>query len=168
MASLETRLYSSAVIRFKISKTCALPSKTCALPFDFALERPPKKYFPLSAWRRDQTRSSIFHYLIDVNICTWNLLVCHSGQYTYVIQRFRRVELTVFRGNPDIVNFKAFVSSIFYQIFIFFTKMIALKSCVRYAFASLVFSLNESPCRTRKNAFYFTSKALFVLEKIKF
>ena len=29
-------------------------------------------------------------------------------------------------------------------------------------------SLNESTCKTRKNVFYFTSKALFVLEKIKF
>ena len=29
-------------------------------------------------------------------------------------------------------------------------------------------SLNESTCQTRKNAFYFTSKTLFVLEKIKF
>ena len=29
-------------------------------------------------------------------------------------------------------------------------------------------SLNDSTCRTRKNAFYFTWKALFVLEKIKF
>ena len=29
-------------------------------------------------------------------------------------------------------------------------------------------SLNESTCETRKNIFYFTSKALFVLEKIKF
>ena len=29
-------------------------------------------------------------------------------------------------------------------------------------------SINESTCQTRKNAFYFTSKALFVLEKIKF
>ena len=29
-------------------------------------------------------------------------------------------------------------------------------------------SLNESTYQTRKNAFYFTSKALFVLEKIKF
>ena len=29
-------------------------------------------------------------------------------------------------------------------------------------------SLNESTCQTRKNGFYFTSKALFVLEKIKF
>ena len=28
--------------------------------------------------------------------------------------------------------------------------------------------LNESTCQTRKNAFHFTSKALFVLEKIKF
>ena len=30
------------------------------------------------------------------------------------------------------------------------------------------FSQNESICQTRKNAFYFTSKALSVLEKIKF
>ena len=29
-------------------------------------------------------------------------------------------------------------------------------------------SLNESTCQTRKNVFHFTSKALFVLEKIKF
>ena len=29
-------------------------------------------------------------------------------------------------------------------------------------------SLNKSSCQTRKTAFYFTSKALFVLEKIKF
>ena len=29
-------------------------------------------------------------------------------------------------------------------------------------------SLNESTCQTRKSVFYFTSKALFVLEKIKF
>ena len=29
-------------------------------------------------------------------------------------------------------------------------------------------SLNESTCQNRKNAIYFTSKALFVLEKTKF
>ena len=29
-------------------------------------------------------------------------------------------------------------------------------------------SLNESACQTRKNVFFFTTKALFVLEKIKF
>ena len=29
-------------------------------------------------------------------------------------------------------------------------------------------NLTESICHTRKNVFYFTSKALFVLEKIKF
>ena len=29
-------------------------------------------------------------------------------------------------------------------------------------------SLKESTCETKKNVFYFTSKALFVLEKIKF
>ena len=29
-------------------------------------------------------------------------------------------------------------------------------------------SVNKRTCQTRKNAFYFTSKALFILEKIKF
>ena len=29
-------------------------------------------------------------------------------------------------------------------------------------------SLSKSTCQTRKNVFYFTSKALFVLEKIRF
>ena len=43
-----------------------------------------------------------------------------------------------------------------------------LKGCVRYIFASLFLSLNESTCETGKNASYFTSKALFDLEKIKF
>ena len=42
------------------------------------------------------------------------------------------------------------------------------KGCVHYIFASLFLSLKESTCQTRKNIFYFTSKALFVLEKIKF
>ena len=43
-----------------------------------------------------------------------------------------------------------------------------IKGCVRYIFASLFLSLNESTCQTGKYVFYFTSKALFILEKIKF
>ena len=43
-----------------------------------------------------------------------------------------------------------------------------LKGCVCYIFAGLFLSLKESTCQTRKNVFYFTSKALFVLKKIKF
>ena len=43
-----------------------------------------------------------------------------------------------------------------------------LKGCVGYICTSLFLSLNESTCQTRKNVFYFTSKVLFVLEKIKF
>ena len=42
-----------------------------------------------------------------------------------------------------------------------------LKSCARYIFASLILGLKENFCETRKNIFYFTSKALFFLEKIK-
>ena len=41
-----------------------------------------------------------------------------------------------------------------------------VKGCVRYIFASLF--AKESTNETRKNAFYFTLKALFVLEIIKF
>ena len=49
-----------------------------------------------------------------------------------------------------------------------FYKKLQCKGCVCYIFASLFLSLNESTCQIKKNAFYFTSKALFVLEKIKF
>ena len=42
------------------------------------------------------------------------------------------------------------------------------KGCFCYIFASLFLSLNESTCQTRKNIFYFTSKALFVLKEMKF
>ena len=42
-----------------------------------------------------------------------------------------------------------------------------LKGSVRYIFATLFLGLKESFCETRKNIFYFTQKALFVLETIK-
>ena len=43
-----------------------------------------------------------------------------------------------------------------------------LTGCVRYIFDSLFVCVKESTCETRKNVFYFTSKALFILEIIKF
>ena len=46
-------------------------------------------------------------------------------------------------------------------------QYVCLKVCVCYIFPSLFLSLSERTCQTRKNVFYFTSKALFVLEKIK-
>ena len=48
------------------------------------------------------------------------------------------------------------------------SKNYCFKGCVHYIFAHSFLSLNDSPCQTRKNVFYFTSKALFVLEKINF
>ena len=42
------------------------------------------------------------------------------------------------------------------------------KSCVHYILASLFLGLTESTCETRKNVFSFTSKALYIFEKIKF
>ena len=41
------------------------------------------------------------------------------------------------------------------------------KGCVHYISASLFLSLKESFCETIENAFYFTSKARFVLGKIE-
>ena len=43
-----------------------------------------------------------------------------------------------------------------------------LKGCVCYIFASLFLGLNESTSKMKKVVFYFTSKPLFVLEKIEF
>ena len=44
--------------------------------------------------------------------------------------------------------------------------------CLKFVSATFLLvcflSLNESTCQSRKNAFYLTSKTLFVLEKIKF
>ena len=42
-----------------------------------------------------------------------------------------------------------------------------VKGCFRYIFASFV-CLKESTCKTKKNSFYFISKAFLVLEIIKF
>ena len=45
----------------------------------------------------------------------------------------------------------------------------ALKKVVSVTFLLVCFlSRKESTCKTRKNVFYFTSKAFFVFEKIKF
>ena len=46
--------------------------------------------------------------------------------------------------------------------------MINFKGCIRYIFASLFLGLNKSTYQIKKIVFYFTSKPLFVLEKIKF
>ena len=42
-----------------------------------------------------------------------------------------------------------------------------IKGCIRYILLVLL-RLKESTCETRKNVFYFTLKALFVIEIIKF
>ena len=42
------------------------------------------------------------------------------------------------------------------------------KGCVCYIFTSWFLSPKESSCETKKNVFYFTSKALFILKKIIF
>ena len=47
-------------------------------------------------------------------------------------------------------------------------KSVALKACVRNLLFFFIFSGNGSPLKTMKNLFYFTRKALFVLEIFKF
>ena len=55
-----------------------------------------------------------------------------------------------------------------FEIHAAFTSNSFFKGCVHYIFASLCLGLNKSTCQMKKNVFYFTSKPLFVLEKIKF
>ena len=43
-----------------------------------------------------------------------------------------------------------------------------LKSCIYYILLVCFLSWKESSCETRKNVFYFTSKALFLFGNIKF
>ena len=50
--------------------------------------------------------------------------------------------------------------------YILFFLVAFIKGCVHYIFPSLFYISKRE--KTRKNAFYFTSKALFVLEIIKF
>ena len=49
-----------------------------------------------------------------------------------------------------------------------FLKKSLFKACVRYFYQIFIFSPNDSPSKTMKNAFYFIKKALFSLEIIKF
>ena len=68
-------------------------------------------------------------------------------------------------------NFQRIISSYLLNFSKIFRKgvIINLLKVVSAIFVLVYFlSLNESTCQTRKNVFYFTSKALFVLEKIKF
>ena len=63
-----------------------LSSKICAVPFGFALGETRKIFSIISLrYRIIRTRCSIFCYLVDMNIYTWNILVCNSGQYIYVM-----------------------------------------------------------------------------------
>ena len=43
-----------------------------------------------------------------------------------------------------------------------------IKACVRYFYQIFIYSPNDSPSKTMKNAFYFIVKALFILEIFKF
>ena len=62
----------------------------------------------------------------------------------------------------ELVGVWTYLSEETYRVYVSFN------GCARYIFASLFLSLNESTCQTMKNVFYFTLKALFVLEKINF
>ena len=46
--------------------------------------------------------------------------------------------------------------------------MVGIKVCVRYIFAAFFVNLKGEHLRNKENIFYFTSKALFVLEIIIF
>ena len=52
--------------------------------------------------------------------------------------------------------------------FFYSLKSRIFQGCVRYIFASLFFMSKRETCETRKRVFYFTLKALFISDIIKF
>ena len=83
---------------------------------------------------------------------------------TYFSQDTKEVVVTLFLG---ILNLKGKTS----EVMDFIKTNFAAKSLkvVSATFLLVCFSSpNQNTCQTRKNDFYFTSKALFILEKIKF
>ena len=77
--------------------------------------------------------------------------------------KFANKEISVTLPLQNLANFGKFREILYQQ-----KKLITLK-VVSATFLLICFlSLNKSTCQTRKNVLCFTSKALFILEKIKF
>ena len=77
--------------------------------------------------------------------------------------KFANKEISVTLPLQNLANFGQFPEILYQQ-----KKLITLK-VVSATFLLICFlSLNKSTCQTRKNFLCFTSKALFILEKIKF
>ena len=80
-------------------------------------------------------------------ICSY--LFCNEKSCRTLVQKLLRKIITpIWAGAPRSFHFLKVVSATFVLVYFL--------------------SLKESTCQTRKNVFYFTSKALFVLKKIKF
>ena len=100
-------------------------------------------------------------------ICNWSrrpksiLEIREKARFLWVIDN-----LIIYKFSKDFTNHRNKIN----RLVVFSSRSFSniLKGCVCYIFASLFLSLNESTCQTRKNGFYFTWEALFVLEKIKF
>ena len=67
--------------------------------------------------------------------------------------------------NSEQVFFQKGYRSYKFQIVV---EICASRLCLLHFLQVDFLSLNESACQARKNAFYFPSKTLFVLEEIKF
>ena len=72
--------------------------------------------------------------------------------------------------NINVLLFSEFLKDPLYYLRLIILELgrVNLKGCVLYIFASLFLGLNETIHQMKKNIFYFTSKPLFALEKIKF
>ena len=73
-------------------------------------------------------------------------------------------------GRPTTsLNMSSLLLNILLKFSVNYFDIFNFKGCVCYIFASLFLGQKESTCQIkRKMFFYFTSKPLFILEKIKF
>ena len=89
------------------------------------------------------------------SVCTWSGLEDLGVAVQPCLEKLCRQKI------PEFSSVRKETAEI--DVFITYLKVVSSTS-LQVCFLSL----NESTCQTRKNVFYFTSKALFVLEKIKF
>ena len=127
--------------------------------------------------------------MISANLATPGLLkkaifwnegcyVIISGNYatSKILSRYSNYTLNwviwaKFDSNSCVLRKKLYIFNfirILQEIFFFFENWSCLKACLRYFYQIFIFSPNDSPPKTMKNAFYFTGKALFVLKIFKF
>ena len=107
---------------------------------------------------------------VSVNIINTETLQKFSKVCEFGLETTNSKIYTFGSNNPLKLKgkFNANIKNNGFEVCTWFYVIDKLKGCVCYIFASLLLGLNKSTCQIKNSVFYFTSKPLFILMKIKF